>query len=52
MKILLLITALGFAMFSASCRTYMPIDPNSMEPSTRCLPENVQPGQGSVHGTK
>jgi hypothetical protein len=50
MKILLLIAVLGVALFASSCRTSTPLDPNTMEPSARCLPENVRPGP--VYGTK
>jgi hypothetical protein len=42
MKILLLVPAV-IALFSASCRTTTPLDPNTFQPSTRCLPENVSP---------
>lgn len=36
MKILLFIPAI--ALLASSCRTFTPIDPMTMKPSTRCLP--------------
>ena len=56
MKILLSITTLAIVLFSSSCRTSTPIDPNTMEPSTRCLPAPTRctPGyqETVVHPTK
>jgi len=43
MKSLLLIPALGLALFTSACRTSTPIDPNTLKPSERCQPENVTP---------
>jgi hypothetical protein len=41
MKKLLFIPVLCLALFASSCRTATPIDPNTMQPSVRCLPENI-----------
>lgn len=46
MKFLLLIPVLGFVMLT-SCRTVPPIDPMTMEPSTRCLPGSAEVTQSS-----
>jgi hypothetical protein len=53
MKILLLVPAV-IALFSVSCRTTTPLDPNTFKPSSRCLPENVSPSadSGSVDYSK
>jgi hypothetical protein len=57
MKSLLLIPILSIALFASAChnfhpiRTLTPVDPNTMKPSDRCLPGNVQPAP-SVHATK
>ena len=48
MKSLLLIPVLGLALFAASCRTEPPLDPMTMKPSTRCLPDHLH----AVEGTK
>ncbi len=48
MKITLFLAALTLALFASSCRTSTPIDPNTGEPSARCLPENLHP----IYGTK
>ena len=51
MKSLLLIPILGLALFGSSCRTLTPIDPDTMKPSDRCLPEHVSSAP-AVHATK
>ncbi len=43
MKITLSISILAAALFTCSCRTYTPIDPMTMKPSTRCLPGHQTP---------
>lgn len=43
MKITLLIPVFALALFTSSCRTKTPIDPMTMKPSERCLPENMSP---------
>jgi len=48
MKLLLLIPALGLALCASSCRTTTPVDPMTMKPSGRCLPEYSHP----IHATK
>ncbi len=53
MKSILLLPVAGFVLLCCSCRTKTPIDPNTMKPSERCLPENVSTRhEGSVEGTK
>ncbi|MEI8039687.1 MAG: hypothetical protein WCJ14_15000 [Verrucomicrobiota bacterium] len=57
MKSLLLIPILGLALCGSSCRTLTPVDPNTMQPSGHCLPENVHPAPStiaapSLHSTK
>ncbi len=42
MKFPLLVPVM-IALVSVSCRTTTPLDPNTFEPSSRCLPENVSP---------
>lgn len=44
MKFLLLMLA---PVLIVSCRTITPLDPHTMKPTTRCLPENMQPGSVS-----
>jgi hypothetical protein len=51
MKFLLLIPVLGLAFATFSCRTLTPIDPMTMKPSARCLPENLQ-SSPVIHATK
>jgi hypothetical protein len=51
MKTLILLTAIGACLCACSCRTALPLDPNTMEPSTKCLPENI-PGQQGGHSGK
>lgn len=50
MKTLVCIPLFGLVLASVSCRTEMPIDPMTMDPSTRCLPD--QPGYVPVEPTK
>ena len=46
MKTLLLLHALGLVLFTSCCmRTEMPLDPMTMKPSTKCLPENAMHGR-------
>ena len=54
MKYLLLIPVLGLTLCASACRTSMPLDPNTLEPSTRCLPENYphRVHYGTIHATK
>ena len=52
MKTLLLIPVLGLALCACSCRTSTPLDPNTMKPSDRCLPEHLHPASGAIHATK
>lgn len=42
MKSLLLIPLVGVALVSLSCRTLAPIDPMTMKPSERCLPDHMR----------
>jgi hypothetical protein len=51
MKSLLLIPVLGFVLFANSCRTATPIDPNTMKPSSQCLPEKYH-AESAIHATK
>lgn len=51
MKSLLLIPCLGFVLFVNSCRTATPIDPNTMNPSTRCLPDRYHAAP-EIHASK
>jgi len=37
--ILLTLTASSLLLFSTSCRTFVPIDPNTGEPSCRMMPD-------------
>ncbi|MCU0778556.1 MAG: hypothetical protein MUF86_12945 [Akkermansiaceae bacterium] len=39
MKTILILPLLGLVLFTASCRTETPIDPMTMKPSERCLPQ-------------
>jgi hypothetical protein len=48
MKIPLFITVAALALFANSCRTVTPIDPMTMKPSERCLPDS----SGQIYGTK
>ena len=41
-KSLLLLPLFGLALFSASCRTVAPLDPMTMKPSCKGLPENFR----------
>ncbi len=50
-SLLLLIPALGITLIASACRTSTPIDPNTMKPSSRCLPENIHPAH-VIHATK
>lgn len=50
MKILLFTPLFGLLLIASSCRTAKPIDPATMMPSDRCMPENLH--SGSVEGTK
>lgn len=53
MKSTLLLSIAALVVVSSSCRTKTPIDPNTLKPSERCLPENMMPRHcGSVYGTK
>ncbi len=40
MKTLILIPILGFACLASSCRTVTPLDPMTMQPAQKCMPEN------------
>ena len=51
MKFLSLIPILGIALSSVCCRTVPPIDPMTLKPTTRCLPENLN-SAAYVNGTK
>lgn len=42
MKTLILLPIIGFAFFSSSCRTVTPLDPMTLQPAQKCLPENLQ----------
>lgn len=39
MKTILILPLIGLVLFTASCRTETPIDPMTMKPSERCLPQ-------------
>jgi hypothetical protein len=56
MKYLLLLPILSLAFSAISCRTVTPIDPMTMKPSCKCLPENFRPNgsccEPAVSGTK
>ena len=39
MKTILILPLFGLVLFTASCRTETPIDPMTMKPSERCLPD-------------
>lgn len=54
MKFLLLIPAVGLALIASSCRTTTPLDPNTLKPSERCLPECHRPQHPApcIHATK
>jgi len=56
MKSLLLLPILGLAFFASSCRTVAPLDPMTLKPSCRCLPEHFHAGATCPHhlviGTK
>jgi hypothetical protein len=41
MKSLLLIPVLALGLLAGSCRTMTPLDPMTMKPSDRCLPEGA-----------
>jgi hypothetical protein len=51
MKKLILLPVIGWCLCACSCRTALPLDPNTMKPSTKCLPENF-PGQAGGHSGK
>jgi hypothetical protein len=42
MKFLLLIPLVGVALATLSCRTLGSIDPMTMKPSERCLPDHLR----------
>jgi len=48
MKYLLLLPAVAALFATSSCRTVTPLDPMTMKPSCKCLPENFRP-DGSCH---
>ena len=56
MKYLMLLPILSLAFSAISCRTVTPIDPMTMKPSCKCLPENFRPNgsccEPAVSGTK
>ena len=52
MKILLFIPALAVVLLASSCRTRLPTDPMTNQPSTRCLPENMRSSGGEVDEAK
>lgn len=39
MKTILILPLFGLVLFTASCRTETPLDPMTMKPSERCLPD-------------
>jgi hypothetical protein len=41
MKTILILPLFGLVLFTASCRTETPIDPMTMKPSERCLPNGT-----------
>lgn len=43
MNTLLLLPVLAIAFIASSCRTAPLLDPMTMKPSCRCLPENFHP---------
>jgi hypothetical protein len=47
MKTILILPLFGLVLFTASCRTQTPIDPMTMKPTERCLPENMAPHRSS-----
>lgn len=51
MKKTLLLPLVAIAFLASSCRTATPIDPMTMKPSTRCLPESGSP-EAVVHSEK
>lgn len=51
MKFLLLIPVLGLVFGTLSCRTLTPLDPMTMKPSERCLPEHLRASH-VIHATK
>jgi len=56
MKYLALIPVLVAAFLGSSCRTVPPLDPLTMKPACKCLPENYQHrspcGGATVEATK
>lgn len=50
MKTLILLPILGFAFFASSCRTVTPLDPMTMKPAQKCLPENFPQSGGGYSG--
>jgi hypothetical protein len=51
MKTILIIQAICLAVVASSCRTSIPLDPNTMKPSCRCMPHKYQatPPEGCGH---
>jgi hypothetical protein len=52
MKSLLILPVLAAVFAAVSCRTSMPLDPHTMRPSEKCLPENVAPFDAPVRSSK
>ncbi len=44
MRVMIAMVSMGVVMISSSCRTKLPLDPETMKPSCKCMPQNYYHG--------